>query len=359
MISIIYAYRNRELQRIKASLDSLVYQTNKDFEVIFVDYGSEETQANKVQELLSSYSFVKYYKHPTQFQPWNKSKALNSVIRKLTTDFCFVSDIDMLFHPQFIERLQQLKNLQKATYFQVGFLSSKETDKSKKFNEYQIYFKSKEGATGMTLFPVQQLKKIQGFDEFYHFWGSEDTDIHHRLRNFGLEVNFYNKEILLLHQWHPSYRTKESSQLTKELQLSGIVQLNYQHCIAALSEKKTIVNTKNWGGIISLEQLEKLNQVDKSFLILNKKKDIDHFLYVQLPQLKSGLYEFYFSKDPFQNTLKYQMKKRIGKNVPIYYSLKEINDKLLLHIISFYRDEVYTYKITHDLQQIIFKIVKR
>ena len=96
MISIIYAYRNRDLARVKASLDSLALQTNTNFEVRFVDYGSEQKYVGLIYELLQNYSFVNYSYHPTQLQPWNKSKALNSIIRNLTTDYCFVADIDML-----------------------------------------------------------------------------------------------------------------------------------------------------------------------------------------------------------------------------------------------------------------------
>ena len=102
MLSIIYPYRNRELQRIKNSLDSLKVQTNKQFEVYFVNYGSELQHSMQIEKLCKEYEWVTYLLHSTQFQPWNKSRALNSVIKNLNTDFCFVADVDMIFHPEFV-----------------------------------------------------------------------------------------------------------------------------------------------------------------------------------------------------------------------------------------------------------------
>ena len=60
MITIIYPYRNRELARIKRSLDSLQHQDNLDFKVLFVDYGSTIPFADSVKDLVLSYSFATY-----------------------------------------------------------------------------------------------------------------------------------------------------------------------------------------------------------------------------------------------------------------------------------------------------------
>ena len=60
----------------------------------------------------------------------------------------------------------------------------------KEYNDYQIKFKTNLEATGITLFPTEILKRMNGFDEFYHGWGAEDTDAHNRLKNLGLEFEF-------------------------------------------------------------------------------------------------------------------------------------------------------------------------
>ena len=131
MLTLIYPYRNREIERIRKSLNSLTNQTNKSFHVYFVDYGSDIETAKKTELLVQNFSFVKYQYYPTHFQPWNKSRALNSVIKKLNDGFCFVADVDMIFHPEFVERAISLQNNSTVTYFKVGFLSERETQSTK------------------------------------------------------------------------------------------------------------------------------------------------------------------------------------------------------------------------------------
>jgi glycosyltransferase involved in cell wall biosynthesis len=359
MLTIIYPYRNREVNRVKKSLDSLASQNNKEFKVVFVDYGTPKEQAKEIEELVTSFPFANYQYYSTQHQPWNKSRALNSVIKNLKGSFCFIADIDMIFHSTFVETALLLQKEDEAVYFKVGFLDEKETQATRSFSEYKISFESDEEATGLTLFPVKKLKEINGFDEFYHFWGAEDTDVHARLRNNGTTVTFYDKDILLLHQWHPSYRSKESKSLSQSLQLTGIVQLNHQHLKFAKQHKVTIVNPKQWGEVPSAKTFAKLEAGSPNKIkISNQKEVIDHFLFVELPTLSHGLHTFFISEDNFQKTIKYTAKKRLGKKVPNYYTLKEINDALLLQIITFYRNYPYIYKINKSLDTITFTILK-
>ena len=177
MITIIYTYRNREPGCIKKSLDSLSFQTNKNFKVIFVDYGSELLIANEVASLMNSYPFVQYNYLATLCQPWNKSKALNYALKKTDSDFCFVADVDMIFHDEFVSILFEKKRSNTVTYFKVGFLSQKESAKKNHFHKHIVKFHSTSEATGMSLLPVMKLKEIHGYDEFFHFWGA-DSLIH-------------------------------------------------------------------------------------------------------------------------------------------------------------------------------------
>ena len=85
MLSILYPYRNRDSKRIKRSFDSLLEQTNENFEVFFIDYGSTPDLAVDIKRLCQNYPFISYQFYPTQYQPWNKSRALNSVIKNLKT----------------------------------------------------------------------------------------------------------------------------------------------------------------------------------------------------------------------------------------------------------------------------------
>lgn len=353
---IIYPFRNRDMERVKKSLDSLASQTNKSFKVYFVDYGSEAAVAAEVKALVSDYAFVAYEYRYTEHQPWNKSKALNSIIRNLEDGFCFIADIDMIFAPDFIEKAIPLQRTNTAVYFQVGFLNKDETRKNRSFHDYKIDFLSTEGATGLTMFPVAALKEIRGFDEFYHFWGAEDTDVHVRLKNNGADIKYYVEELFMIHQWHPSYRSKEKIDLTTSLQVKGIVQLNHQHLKYAKKNKVTSANPNSWGEIMSKESFEILNAELRKITIHNTKKEVEHFVLVELAKIKEPVcYEI--REDAYKNTFKYKLKKFLGKKVPDYLTMKESNDIILLHLTAHYNHLPYTYKISDDLKKISLRIM--
>lgn len=345
MLTLIYPYRNRSLTTVKRSMDSLAQQTVNDFEVQLVDYGSQPETAQTVKKLLEQYSFAHYQYVYTQFQPWNKSRALNSVIKKLSTDYFFVADVDLIFHPQFVERLLSLQQKNTATYFKVGYLSEMETQKQKEFAAYQIEKESDKEATGLTMFPVESIQKMRGFDEFYHFWGAEDTDMHLRFQNNEGKIVFYEEETLLLHQWHLSYMANEKAGLTEELQLGDIIKLNHQHLQFNQQHQIIRVNPKSWGEPIKKVQFERLtNFKEETRHLSNLQHEIEHLLFYELPYSKKIL-KVVIQQDEFMGSTAYKTKKALGKKVPLYYPLKTVNDMLLRQLIGFYRNDAYIYRV--------------
>jgi hypothetical protein len=265
----------------------------------------------------------------------------------------------MIFHQDFVKIALSQQEQKTAVCFQVGFLNASETKRHKSFQDYEIDFKSTNEATGLTMFPVKALQSINGFDEFYHFWGAEDTDVHVRLKNAGYKVRFFKEDLLMLHQWHESYRNKESKKLTSELRLSNAVKLNHQHLKHAEQNKITTVNKKGWGIPISQESYLKLLQFDRNPTILSTQKQaIDHFLFHQLPNIKEDIVFVQMIFDGTSRSIKYHVKKHLGKTVNKYYSLKDVNDMLLTHIISFYRDYDYIMEVKPERGIISLKIRK-
>ena len=357
-LTIIYPYRNRELERIKISLNSLITQSNTNFKVLFIDYGSTLLHSKEIQEALIDYSFVNYFYSYSLDQPWSRAKAVNIGIKNTTTNYVFIADIDMIFKPNFVEVLYELQQPNTSYYFKVGFLSESESNITKEFNQYNIAHFSGIGAQGLSLFETSELKKVRGFDEFLHFWGAEDEDIHNRLIAAGNKEIFYEAEILMLHRWHPTYRTLEHNNLDKNLQIKSITSLNQQHLLYNKNSSCSVVNSQNWGNSITKDSYNELiNNISKTTLI-NKREIIDHFLYVELPNFENGILNIKIIEDDFKSSVKYLAKKALNKKVPRYYSLKKINDMVLLHLISFYRDTIYSYKITDDLKSIELTIKK-
>ena len=326
MISIIYPYRNRDLKRIKRSLESLKNQTFQEFEIYFVDYGSEPEISVKVQELINDYSSINYVYHATRFQPWNKSRALNSVIKNLKTDFCFVADVDMIFHPGFVKVATQLQEATKSIYFKVSFSESEDDLDKLKPEDLNSYRHSDHNATGLTMFSVEDLKSVRGFNEFYHLWGAEDTDVHVRLRNAGFKVDFYEKEILMLHQWHQTYRLSEKNHLTNDFQIKNIVQLNHQHLKFAEQHGVTKINNESWGKVMTNQQEEDLLNSPVDFNLNDEKRVFENLIYGILPEQSDKIFKFKISESIKDKSIKQQLKKLAGKRVEEFYTLKEINE---------------------------------
>lgn len=358
MITVLYPYRNRDLERIKRSLDSLALQTDQRFKVLFVDYGSTPKQASLVKQLINNYAFAIYLYTYTGLQPWSRAKALNVGLQQVTTDFVFTADIDMIFSSHLVSTLHAIKHSQKAIYFKVGFLSREESILEKPFDEYTVAFTSDVGAQGLSFFAVEALKAINGYDEFLHFWGAEDIDIHNRLERLGLASFFYEEAILMVHQWHSTYRNSETKYLTTDLQLSSTVALNHKHLLHNDISEKICIEQPNWGILVDKKSFETLESEPVTYTILNSSAAVTHFLFVELPIFKGGVLKVRFEEDPYAKTLKYFIKRFLGKKVPQYCTLKEINDQVLLHIISFYHQYPYMYQVSPDLKSITFAIKK-
>ena len=58
ILSIIIGVRNRNSLRIKRCLDSLLNQQERDFEVVLVDYGSDELFKSDLANIVNQYNFV-------------------------------------------------------------------------------------------------------------------------------------------------------------------------------------------------------------------------------------------------------------------------------------------------------------
>lgn len=354
MITIALTYRNRDLRIVQNCLDSLINQSNSSFRVILVDYGSQDTYVSSLTKLIANYPFVQFISCPLKKQLWNKSRAINIALQHCSSDYFFVGDIDMIFHKGFTEKLFQLKNQNEVTYFQVGFLDQEESKKTKSFNEFRINHLSHKEATGMTLYSTALLKSINGYDEFYHGWGAEDTDVHIRLQNKKVKVNFYDEKIFILHQWHPkSYR----SSVSIEPFHSHLERINHQYIQQTKKFKVIQANSYfNWGMLPIVEDYSGLKYPEYTFSITNEKNDIEAFLTGTLFNLKDVVVNVQVVKHLFYKNFKNEVKKVMGKKHYQFFSFDEINDSILLTIISSFRNQAYEYEYSKTEQTINFKI---
>ena len=357
MITLVLTNRNRNLQTVKNCLDSLENQSGNNFELFFVDYGSVGKYIIALEQLLLQYPRINYINCPVSGQLWNKSRAINIVLKKCNTPYFFVGDIDMLFHPDFINKLHELKNKDKATYFQVGFLSQKETALQRDFHNAAVDFISRKEATGMTLYPTQLLKEINGYNEFYHGWGAEDTDVHIRLHNLGIEIDFFEKEILLKHQWHPkTYRTK----LSTDPYHFELERINHSYIQTSQTSKQIKANIKQqWGVLPEEKEYSKLSDQPDFTIEIEPETSKVNALLAQLDNFENKVV-LIIVKDTSDSNKRKQFAKRIlGKKYLEFLPMKSVNNMILQEIVMHYRNLPYQYSFDQNENLIHLKIYFR
>lgn len=350
MISVIYTYRDKDLNRVKKSLDSLKNQTSLNFEVIFIDYGSKIPYSTELKNLLSNYNFVNYFYTYSKGQPWSRSKALNIGINHVKSEFVFMSDVDMIYSPIFIETILKLRQEDTVNYFKVGFLSQSESLLNKPFSEYTIKFYSKKGAYGMALFPFKVLKSIGGYDEFFHFWGAEDEDIINRCKINGVSLKFCN-QVLMNHQWHQTYRNYNDKILTEDLRVTNISKVNHAFLKYKIKNKLN-VNYNFSGKIITQNEYKALDNITKKVVVSNAQENIQS-IPALIKNIKNEVLEIRIINKKLN--IKQRIKAFLKSKDPLI-PLKKVNDILLLELISHYNDKLYDFKVDLFNEQLVLKI---
>jgi len=95
---IIAIYDN--IPFLKVILDSLRFQTEKNFEIVIAEDGENEL----VKEFIQKYPFEQSWQHLTQKdEGWRKNKAMNEAIRQAKSEWLIFIDGDCVLHEKFIE----------------------------------------------------------------------------------------------------------------------------------------------------------------------------------------------------------------------------------------------------------------
>ena len=350
LLTIVIPNRNRNLDTVKRTLDSITIQLNNEVKVVVIDYGSEFTYQKELQNIIQPLDGVTLVTCPTQGQLWQKTRAINIALKQCDTPYFMVADMDMLFHPDFVIKIQQYVRPDEVHYFKVGILTEEESKLEKPFEAYQVKFYTNEEATGMTLFPTEILKKVNGFDEFYHGWGSEDTDVHVRLRNQGVTVHFNKEETLLLHQWHPKfYRSKDSTAPYHH----NLERINYEYISLSRKHKKVVANVGSAWGVFPDKNLYVALEKPETIINCNSTFDaITAFCFQLSEGVWKGVIQLIVQPHPDEKTLKTNVKKALKKRIPLFISLEEANSKLLETIILNHRNVPYYYSFDRKKQRI-------
>ena len=378
-LSVVFGYRGREIIRVKRCLDSLANQTNNNFKVIFVDYGSDTQTADEVRALVMSYPFCQYVYNDTRGRVWNRAHALNTGIRISDADFTMTSDIDLVYSQTFIDDVLANVNLDTELHANAYALPKGFSDWESLNTQNKKRFSSRDvTALGMVqVTPTDTLKEIGAFDEHYRIWGAEDEDLNRRLKKKGLKTKWLDlKNTPVYHQWHPSSGIRTKKRIPKGWQ---------KNLVAYMKENETLVSrnlSHSWGRVLNEESRKafaylKTGHSDKR-LVLNDLPVLQsiNLIYKAFLDLLPGQVMLIECEDLRLENLKksrlYQVINRFNRisnnwNWPVllvsdiyyfgmYETTYDYRDMILFFILN--NDlEVYDYYIDHHTEELIRVIV--
>jgi glycosyltransferase involved in cell wall biosynthesis len=339
-------------------LQSLAAQTHQEFQVLFIDYGSTQDYAGAVEKVVKGFAFANYYYAGHQGLLWCKARALNYGIKRISTPWCFISDVDVLFHTEFVAQLYQ-QTLKTDSFYlaDIAYLPNKyhlnnlssysfEARKPKHIHE----------TFGVGLFPTVALQQVDGVDTFFHFYGSEDEDLNYRLEQAGFKRNKL-EGLLLQHLWHERYPTNKDHLLTTTPRLKQVLRINQRHFLRRKEQAVTHYKRNlTFGSAYSQKDYERLMHHDQVIEVPNIFAHVMHALREELPACQNTIVRTVVYTDDYYLTFKYKLKRWLGKQSLAYMSLKTANDLILTEILFKYRDHNYSYRVHDDIGALEFVI---
>jgi len=255
-LNLIFGFRNRSIQMVEKCMESLKRQSFKDFEVLFIDYGSDQTTSCELIQLLNHYPFAKYIFNNTIGMPWNRSHALNTGIKLVKSEYLMTLDVDLIFSENYLQTFYENRAENKVIYSNVYLLPEnyQYEEKQTKLKTFQV----QEGGSGLGFYPSKLISEIGAYDEYYCFWGCEDRDIKFRLKQNGVEQKVMSiQEGPVYYQWHP---TTNFSRIF--LPVGWWEDMNYYF----FNNKNVLTrNNDSWGTILTEKDRPALQHLNNNF----------------------------------------------------------------------------------------------
>lgn len=321
MISIIVGYRNRDLERVKLALDAIEDQYFSDFELIFIDYGSDEAIAKQAETLVGEYSFARYYYSDTRGWFWNRAHALNTGVKMSNGELILFFDIDLILEKDFLQKIALLDYESNFYTFSCFYLPAHFDLQKKNVEKEGLQYE--QNYVGLCAVKRTAVTAIKGFDEYYLVWGVEDDDFYKRLANFGIKrLQMQAVDYRVFHQWHPTQAPAKPT-------LWYLTMVNYFYSGAGQQQ-----NSLSWGDRIEDGQrpvftLIKSNEIDLDLSL----EDSSSFLFYN-----DFINQFYESSSK-SGCLVYRESEGLTekKSVNIFFSKKKVFENLyeLKEVIQF------------------------
>jgi glycosyltransferase involved in cell wall biosynthesis len=278
--SVIIPFRNRAIESIKRNAESWSKQTDIDFELIVLDFGSRSEVSEKVRGIVTEYSFARYIFADTEGWFWNKSQALNWAVSQTKGEYLIVSDADLVYQLSFLaevkSRISENKGLIYRFYYLPQGFRFKEDFTQAFFNFHNTANQSADSANGNIIITKQKIIAVGGYDTFFRWWGGEDRDMVNRLEKEGVTFQYFDSPTApVFHQWHPK-TTDDMPKGWLEVIEQSVKQTN-----KSLSLEKFIPPQDRPAKIIASQVKEKMMLPNFQFQFPKEKSWIDFIVFFQ------------------------------------------------------------------------------
>ena len=234
-------------EALRASLASVLLQTQLPNEVIIADDGSTSETKNLIDSLKEDFPIplVHTWHEDIGFR---LSASRNNAIRKASYDYIIIIDGDLFLHKDFIldhihaseegfyvqgSRVFLCKSLSsqlisersdwKPNIFSAGLSNRKHLFRSNLLMGISAAFtkQSHRGTRGCNLAAYKNdLYSVNGFNEEFTSWGREDSEFTARLLHSGIKRKNLKFGGIAFHLWHDTSKAKTSTENEKILELT-------------------------------------------------------------------------------------------------------------------------------------------
>lgn len=252
-ITIVCGVRNRCDYRLVNAFKSLRTQDYDEqlVHIVLVDYDSDGGLVQQYKEICERFN-AKYIR--VEGKPlWNKSHCLNIAIKRAATKYICSTDVDVFFESNFIsECIKELRARPYQVLLSDFYNSPRGTVDAevdvvnsyrciKEVSSFQVTGMGKSGALnpGINVALTRSYKAINGYDEQYVRWGSEDFDLIKRLVLLGLKVKDMSASTSWIHQYHEKHEGHGSQDEVREQIRKNKLYLDSTHTV--------VRNPDGWG----------------------------------------------------------------------------------------------------------------
>ena len=242
-LSVVIALRDRGGVRLDNCLRSLRWQDvpSEEVELLLSDFGSDDAHQTELQRLAETHE-ARVLRTDTK-ETWNKSRALNIGIRAARGRYVLCTDCDMVFAPNFLSTLLETQRAEDDGAFVL--CQSRDLPESmaeRRWSREDVdtlisrsSYRARQGTGACQMATRTFFEALRGYDEGYKGWGQEDSDMTYRATRAGLAIRWVEEGTAMMHQWHPSNRTRWPIQKT-------LNDLRFH-----LTKRKITKNSKGWG----------------------------------------------------------------------------------------------------------------